>query len=215
MESAGAALYQLQAGAHPDLTFSFAVKQDPASKPNPFGLHDAYASTRNVRFDLPPGLIGNPNVLGVPQQCTAQELITYNSGGGCPNGSQIGRVTLSAYGLASRFTEPVYMMEPPGGDLVARVGFIAGVFATFVDFRVRTEGDFGLVAEVTEAPTAAARWPPTPPSGACRPPPPMTANAAPPAKPIRRVASSPKKTRRARGRCPSSPTRPAAACRCR
>ena len=28
------------------------------------------------------------------------------------------------------------MMAPPGGDVVARIGTIAGVFPTFIDFRV-------------------------------------------------------------------------------
>ena len=152
LESVEAELSSTQAGGHPDLTFSFEVKQDPASEPNPFGLKDSYATTRNVRFDLPPGLVGNPNVLGVPQQCKVKELLSYGeSGGGCPNGSQIGRSTIFAYGLNNSLTEPVYMMAPPGGDVVARLGLIAGLFPTFVDLRVRSESDYGLVAEITEA----------------------------------------------------------------
>jgi len=152
IESVEASLSTTQAGAHPDLTFSFEVKKDPESKPNTVGLADAYASTRDVRFDLPPGLIGDPNVLGVPQQCTVQELLAYGQpGGGCPNGSQVGTSEIFAYELSGTLREPVYMMQPPGGDVVARLGFVAGIFPVFVDLKVRSEDDYGLTAEITDA----------------------------------------------------------------
>jgi hypothetical protein len=152
IESAGVSLSTSQAGAHPDLTLSVDVKQDPASEPNAFGLKDSFAPTRHFRFEAPPGLIGNPNVLGTSQQCTVQELTTFNEpGGGCPNGSQIGRATIVAYGLQQKFVEPVYMMVPPGGDVVARLGTIAGIFPTFINLRVRSESDYGLTAEVRDA----------------------------------------------------------------
>ena len=145
-----------QAGAHPNLSFTFDIKKNPESAPNVFGLKDGYATTRNVRIELPPGLIGDPNALGAPQQCTVEGLSTFNtSDGGCPNGSQIGTSKIFAYDLDATFPEPVYMMVPPGGDVVARVGLIAGVFPTFIDFKVRSESDYGLTAEITDAPAAA------------------------------------------------------------
>jgi hypothetical protein len=146
-----------QAGSHPDLTLDFTIAKDPESTANVFGLKDAYAATRNVRIELPPGLVGDPNVLGVPQQCTVQELVTYSKGGGCPNGSQIGRTEVLAYDLNQKFLEPLYMMAPPGGEVVARLGFIAGLYPTFIDLKVRSEhaDDFGLVSEIVEAPAAA------------------------------------------------------------
>src|SRR3954453_5757147 len=116
IESLSAALSTTQAGAHPDLTFTFDIKKDPESEPNAFGLKDGYASTRHVRIELPPGLVGNPNVLGEPQQCTMLELATSLEPGsdGCPNGSQIGITPAFPYGLKPVFREPVYMMTPPG-----------------------------------------------------------------------------------------------------
>ncbi len=155
VESLDAALSTTQAGAHPDLTFTFDIKKDPESEPNVFGLENAYAPTRNVRIELPPGLIGDPNVLGVPQQCTVEELVTWNTGGGCPNGSQVGVTNIFAYQLEDTFLEPVYMMQPPGGDVVARLGFIAGLIPTYVDAKVRSESDYGLTLEVTDASTEA------------------------------------------------------------
>ncbi len=156
VESVDAGLSTTQAGAHPDLTLDVAVKTDPLSPTNVFGLHDAYAPTRNVRINTPPGLIGDPNVLGVPQLCTTQELISFNEpGGGCPNGSQIGISKIAAFSLEKELPEPLFMMAPPGGDVVARIGTIAGIFPTFIDFRVRSESDYGLTAEVTNGPAQA------------------------------------------------------------
>jgi hypothetical protein len=155
IEAVKASLSTTQAGAHPDLSLEVAITQDPESKPNVFGLHDSYGPTRNIRFEVPPGLIGDPSVLGTPQQCAVAELMTWNKGGGCPNGSQIGISEITTYQLLKKFREPVFMMEAPGGDVVARLGVVAGVYPTFIDFSVRSESDYGLTAEVREAPAAA------------------------------------------------------------
>jgi hypothetical protein len=160
LESVGASLASTQegvpptqAGAHPDLTLSFAVKQDPESGLNLFGLRDSYAPLRDIKIETPSGLVGNPNVLGVPQQCTVQELVNYESEG-CPNGSQIGVARILAYEFPHALTEPLYMMAPPeGSDVVARVGTIAGLTPTFIDLKVRSQdqSDFGLTAEIANA----------------------------------------------------------------
>lgn len=150
IESVAAALSTTQAGDHPDVHFDVSIKQDPTSKPNVFGLRDSFSPVRNIRFNLPPGLIGDPNVLGTPQQCTTQELV---GSFGCPNASQVGISTLAVYQPNANFKlpEPVYMMQPPGGDVVARLGLVAAVYPTFIDVRIRSEDDYGIVAEVHEA----------------------------------------------------------------
>lgn len=147
-----------QAGAHPDLTLDVAIKRDPLSAPNAFGIKDSFAATRDIRVEMPPGMLGDPNVLAGPQQCTPVELLSWNQGGGgCPNSSQVGLTTITAYELTQKFREPIFMMTPPGGEIVARLGTIAGVYPTFIDLRVRSErqDDFGLTAEVTDAPALA------------------------------------------------------------
>jgi len=148
LEAVQADLSDTRAGAHPDFTFSFTVAQDPLSEENEDGFRAPFSPTRNVRFELPPGLIGDPNVLGFPQQCSAQELV---AGQECPNGSQVGVTTVSVYGLGTLAAEPVYMMQPPD-DVVARLGLIAGIYPTLVDLKVRSAGDFGLTAEILDAP---------------------------------------------------------------
>jgi hypothetical protein len=152
--SVKASLSTSQAGDHPDVSFDVGIAQDPASEANSFGLHNGYATTRDIRFNFPPGLVGDPNTLGVSQQCTEQELIAFLT---CPIGSQIGTSTIAVYqpNISHRLREPLYMMHPPGGDVVARVGTVAGIYPTFIDLRVRSEGDYGLVAEVHDAPATA------------------------------------------------------------
>jgi len=148
LETLEAKLSTTQAGAHPDFTYSFGVKQDPSTTPDSKGLRNAFAPTRNVRFEAPPGLIGNPDVLGTPQQCTAVELSDEH----CPNGSQIGIAELHLYTFNSVFHEPVYMMQAPGGEAVARIGFIAGAgIPVYADFTVRSDDDYGLSTEITDA----------------------------------------------------------------
>ena len=149
VESLDASLSTTQAGAHPDLTFSFEIAQDPESALDKKGLHDGFAPTRNVRTDVPPGLIGDPNVLGAPQQCRVIELTLD----GCPNGSQIGLVKANLYKANKVFLVPVYMMVPPGGDVIARVAIPPVPGATFfADATLRSESDYGLSVEILDAP---------------------------------------------------------------
>ena len=156
LESVDGSLSTHQAGAHPDVSFDFDLERDPKTPLNTFGEHDAFEKTRNLRIELPPGLIGNPNVLGEPQLCKVQELLNSLTTGGCPNGAQVGTTTVAiGGGLTGVFDEPVFMMQSPGGDVIARLGFIAGIYPTFVDVRVRSEGDYGIVSDITEINPAA------------------------------------------------------------
>jgi hypothetical protein len=154
--SVGVGLSTTQAGAHPDFTLDIEAKQNPKSPENVFKLHDSYAASRDGRFNIPPGLIGDPNSIGPTQLCSAQQLVSYNvPGGGCPNASQIGVSNITAYELKQEFHEPVYMMQPPGGDIVARAGIIGGLYPIFIDFRIRSESDYGTTAEISNAPAVA------------------------------------------------------------
>src|SRR6185436_46746 len=74
IESVGAGLSTTEAGAHPDFTLDVEAKQNPLSPLNLVGLHDAYAASRNARFNVPPGLIGDPNAIGPVQQCSVAQL---------------------------------------------------------------------------------------------------------------------------------------------
>jgi hypothetical protein len=152
LASVEASLSTNQAGAHPDIVTEFEVTTDPTSEANVFGLKRPYGVTRNVTVSLPPGLLANPNVV---QQCTVAQLETWNleegEGGGCPNASQVGVVEFYAYLLTQPFTEPIYMMRPPGEDGVARLGFIGGAFPILIEANLRSDGDYGVDASVLGA----------------------------------------------------------------
>ena len=153
IESSSANLSTAQAGGHPDVQLAFQLKTDPASFPDPKGLHEPFARTRNLTVELPPGLIGNPNAVS---QCTPIQFESYTTktGDGCPFGSQVGVAILQLYPLNTNLTEPIYNMTPPSENVVARLGFYAGALPNFIDVRVRSQSDYGLTATITGVPSS-------------------------------------------------------------
>ena len=142
LESASVSLSSAQAGAHADVTVAFALSQKEG-KP--------YAQTRDVKVGLPQGVIGNPQ--GIPR-CTVAQLGNVPEESECPFDSQVGVSQVTTGGLvAGTFAEPVYNMEPPGGDVVARFGFFAGPYPAFLNIRVDPI-DYSLTATVEGAPSA-------------------------------------------------------------
>ncbi len=152
-----------QAGSHPfqfttTLTFDqgFGKSEPEEEYPQAAPL----AMPRNLAFDLPPGLIGNPE--SVPQ-CPLykfQPNATANSK--CPPDTQVGVATsLVSYhgvsGLGGSFSQPlgnlspVYNLAPSPGE-PARFGYVVITFGAavpvFLDTSVRTGGDYGVVVSV-------------------------------------------------------------------
>src|SRR4051812_11200420 len=81
--SVAAAASTDQAGGHPDFTLSFALGRDPSG--------ELPSTTLRATFDLPPGLLGNPNA--VPT-CSASQLVETDpedpsNNTGCPQDSQV------------------------------------------------------------------------------------------------------------------------------
>jgi hypothetical protein len=144
LESVSTELSTPQAGAHADFTTSFALSEE-GGKP--------FAKTRDVVVTLPPGMIGNPQ--GIPQ-CTVSQLGNEPKESECPVASQVGitEVTVGGSAVSGTFTEPIYNMEPPGGDIVARFGFYAALYPTFLNIRVNPI-DYSIVAAIEGAPSAA------------------------------------------------------------
>lgn len=143
LESVSVELSNTQAGAHADLTTTFSLSQKEG---------EPYAQTRDIEVQAPPGLIGNPQ--GIPR-CTVAQLGNAPEESECPVDSQIGVSEVTVAGLVSgTFTEPIYNMEPPGGDVVARFGFYAAAYPAFLNFRVDPI-DYSLIATLESAPSAA------------------------------------------------------------
>jgi hypothetical protein len=144
VESVSSSLSSTQAGAHADLTVSFALNQKDGE---PHGL------TRDLYVKLPPGVIGNPQGIA---SCRPAELGDRTEKSVCPVTSQVGVSEITLGGdTASTFIEPVYNMEPPGGDVVARFGLFAGPYPAVINVRVNPS-DYSLTAAIEGAPAAAA-----------------------------------------------------------
>jgi hypothetical protein len=144
VESVSAQLSSTLAGAHADFTTNFVLS---AKEGEPFGL------TRDVVVHLPPGMIGNPQ--GIPR-CSALQLGNDVEESECPIDSQVGstEITLGG-GNAGTFTEPIYNMDPPGEEVVARLGFFAGPYPVTLNVTVDPV-DYSLLARIEGAPAAAS-----------------------------------------------------------
>jgi hypothetical protein len=126
------------AGGHPDLTTKFTLA-------NP-GLPEA---ARNVAFNAPQGVFGNPNAVGT--RCTSSDFALMQ----CPTNTQIGLITVYAKDEAGPHdilgTAPIYDIEPDG-DQTALFGFIVPQLniPISIPVTVRTASDYGLRFTVTE-----------------------------------------------------------------
>jgi hypothetical protein len=143
VESVSASLSGRQAGAHADMTLAVKLTRKG---------NEPYAKTRDLEFELPPGVIGNPQAI---QRCTVAQLGDGHESSACPFESQVGttlvRVIQPTVGI---FNEPLYNMAPPEGtDIVARFGFIAVDWPTFVNVRINPI-NFDLIATVEGIPSA-------------------------------------------------------------
>ena len=149
--SASAGLTTAQAGAHPDFSTTIEFKTDPTSPADSQGRKRPYAQVKNIGVDLPPGLIGDPTAVAT---CT---LLQFSEGefaetadefAGCSPASQVGVAMIERYTSPKvpSLVVPIYNMETPGGDTVARLGLsILGV-QVFIDASVRSDSAYGVSA---------------------------------------------------------------------
>ncbi|HEX5526107.1 MAG TPA: hypothetical protein VFX44_02780 [Solirubrobacterales bacterium] len=142
VESVGASLSSNQAGAHADMTISFALSEDEEHRP--------FARTRDLFFNLPPGVIGNPQNF---PRCTVAQFGSEPKQSECPQDAQIGITEVTLHELGT-LIEPVYNMPSPGGDVVARFGLYAGIYPAVVNLRVNPI-DYSVTAAVEGASAAA------------------------------------------------------------
>jgi hypothetical protein len=144
LESASTSLSDTQAGAHADFTTNLSLTRKQ-------GL--AYANTRDIIVQLPPGLFGNPAAF---PKCTPEQFGNEPQESACPLDSQVGSTDILVGGIVPlSMTEPIYNMPVPGGDTVARFGFYAYVYPVFINVRVDPVSH-ALIASA-EGTSAAAR----------------------------------------------------------
>jgi hypothetical protein len=130
-----------QAGSHP-----FAMTVNFRLKTTPFDEMVGEQFAKDIAADLPSGFAGS--IVSVPQ-CPMYDL--DNEFVGCPTASQVGVVTvweaLGSKGIkpVEGLTAPVYNMVPSDGG-TAELSFPVLIVAQPVIVKVRTDGDYGLVA---------------------------------------------------------------------
>jgi len=134
-----------QAGSHPfQLATVIGLNQTAEAKAQP-------ASVKDLQFNLPPGLIGNPTPF---PQCPLSKFIG-NAGEGqnfCPDNTVLGIASVSisfplAYGPPATLTVPLFNLVPSRGE-PARFGFDAFNVLVYLDTAVRTGGDYGVTVSV-------------------------------------------------------------------
>lgn len=160
LESVSASLSTTQAGAHPDVSTEFTLNGDPALEDGN-GFHFPWGNVRNVAVELPPGLTGNPKAFP-----TCESSVFVNSFAGlsdpsveqCPTDSQVGLVKPGLFNFfpPGVLPEPLFNLQAPGGDVVARFGFFALFYPIFIDVKADPQRDDALTATVVNVPTTAA-----------------------------------------------------------
>jgi hypothetical protein len=135
--SFGVSLSTYQAGAHPDLTTSFAFAQNEGG--------GVGVMLRNVEAVLPIGFAGYPTAV---KTCSPPQLQLEN----CPVDSQIGTVELSLRiypTITDTVTAPLYNMAPPPNE-TAVFGFVIAHTAS-ADIVISVGPDYRLHATTTNA----------------------------------------------------------------
>jgi hypothetical protein len=133
-----------QAGSHPfQLTTTMLLNET-----SPF-LTPALA--KDLRFNLPPGLIGNPTP--VPQ-CSLADFLTEKRNQSedlCPAQTAVGvaRIRINPIRLIGPGSTvvPLFNLEPAHGE-PARFGFVVEDVPVILDTSVRTGGDYGVTVTV-------------------------------------------------------------------
>jgi hypothetical protein len=156
-----------QAGSHPfQLTTTFALNTQAVASPGS-GTREGeiipevrpIALTKDLRFSLPPGLVGNPTLL---PKCSMYvftlEVRKIPYAPKCPPNTVMGVATsiVTAPAFDAKVSNvpyassvPLYNLEPSVGE-PARFGFAAaaGGVGVVLDTSVRTGGDYGVVVTV-------------------------------------------------------------------
>ena len=164
-EAEGGAVEQ-RAGSHPDqLSTSFVLNQrlvrQRGEEEGPANRATLPAPPKNLTFELPPGLIGNPTA--VPR-CSAAQFFNKPSESSvideCPADTAVGvaMVTIDEPQNLKLLTlpVPVFNLEPTIGE-PARFGFfVGGAVPVVLDTSLRTGGDYGVTVTAKRVPEISA-----------------------------------------------------------
>jgi hypothetical protein len=137
-----------QAGSHPfELTTTLETNNEFKQNGNEAGEHiEPSQPTKDLRFNIPAGLVGNPEVI---PQCTSQQFdaLLPEQFDDCPADTAIGVATGSISNVGGGITVPLFNLTPSVGE-PARFGFMILHIPVILDTSVRTGGDYGVVVSV-------------------------------------------------------------------
>lgn len=144
-----------QAGSHPyqfvnTFTLNSHFKREESNADSPY-IRLPNGVLRNVKLDLPPGFVGDPNA--TPQKCTGEEL----SDAKCRPETRVGRLYLSwseAQTRISFFSDWLYNMVPPRG-VALQLGSNFILPLLYINSGVLAGGNYPVQTTVTEAPAQA------------------------------------------------------------
>jgi hypothetical protein len=129
------------AGSHP---FAIIMESNFTAKAIN-GAAQTVEAVKNLHFQLPPGVVANPQ--GPSELCTETELISRAEGegqGGCPPESQIGQVVVETYTVGIQpVSLSLYDMQPPPG-VAAQFGF--SLLGTIIHVQGGLDSSFHLTA---------------------------------------------------------------------
>ncbi len=139
-----------QAGSQPfQLTTTLVTNQTAARLP--------VALPKDLSFNLPAGLIGNPNAVTQCSEVNFAALVDETNL--CPSSTVVGVATVVAWEPVAKLvtkTVPVFNLVPAQGE-PARFGFeVIGKIPIVIDTAVRSGRDYGVVATVRNATETAA-----------------------------------------------------------
>jgi hypothetical protein len=141
-----------QAGSHPfELTTTLALNRTAAFPYQP-------EMPKDLRFALPPGLVGNPTPF---PQCS-DNLFRKSIGfvNECPENTAVGAALVTVnlvdllVGRTITVPSPLFNLKPATGE-PARFGFTTLGVPVILDTSVRTGGDYGVTVSVSNIPQAA------------------------------------------------------------
>jgi hypothetical protein len=141
-----------QAGSHPfEVTFTDALNQLANTSQNASPNVKPAGLTKDLRFKLPPGLVGNPTPI---PQCTLAQFLEFSEEmNECPAQTAVGIATVTAQTgiLAGRFVfnVPVFNVEPAFGE-PARFAFYLpeAEIPVYINTVVPAGGDYTVVSNV-------------------------------------------------------------------
>ena len=148
-----------QAGSHPykflDLfTLYSHFKRQESNADSPY-IRLPNGVLRNVKIDLPPGFVGDPNAPS--QKCTGQQLQLDFATADCPFESKVGILHLFWSENQQRqaaLEEPLYAMTPVRG-VALQLGAPFFIPLLYINNGVLAGGNYPVQVSVTEAPTTA------------------------------------------------------------